>query len=53
MPFWRKDLVLVGGGHAHVGVLKMIAMAKSKKRWKPSTDTRITLIAKELNTPYR
>ncbi|QDZ21313.1 selenophosphate synthetase [Chloropicon primus] len=50
--FWEKDLVLVGGGHAHVGVLKMIAMQRRRGVWKPDRYTRVTLIAKETLTPY-
>ena len=49
--FVTKDLVLIGGGHAHVGVLKMMAMSR---RWRKerSKDTRVTVIAKETLTPY-
>jgi selenide,water dikinase len=37
--------VLVGGGHAHVEVLRQAAMTRP-------ADVRITLIARELETPY-
>ena len=50
--YHEKDLVLVGGGHAHVGVLKMLAMRKKQNAWRPNRQTRVTLIAKETLTPY-
>jgi selenide,water dikinase len=41
----HTDIILLGGGHAHVHVLKAFAM-------RPESGVRLTLVTRDLETPY-
>jgi selenide, water dikinase len=44
-PFFKKDLLLIGGGHSHALVAKMWAM-------NPVSGVRLTLVSPQVQTPY-
>lgn len=44
-PPYKKDLVLIGGGHSHLVVIKQLGM-------NPLSGVRITLVSEETYTPY-
>ena len=44
-PLVVRDLVLVGGGHAHVHIIRMWAM-------RPVPGVRVTLVSRDVETPY-
>jgi len=51
LPVMTLDLVLIGGGHAHVHILKMLGMSPYREILKKS-DIHVTLVTNTLFTPY-
>lgn len=48
-----SDLVLIGGGHAHIHLLKMLGMPPEKGGFSHLTrGIRLTLISRDVMTPY-